>query len=411
MVDRQDIDALLISALYGELTPADEARLTAHLESHPADRSALEGLTQTRTTVRESRILTFQTDPPQSISALLLQEAARRAPRRVVAKDDNEVGWFQRFVRSFMAHPAMAAAAMIIVVVGFAGILQSRKGDHFAESTVDSRASVEERAPAAAGSSASITHDGSGADGYNALSNEQGTLEERQEKRDQGVATGAADRDSFRVDLAPETKPSAPSPKKGRPSGIEVQTPGPAPKELADAKAKQEPTKVAPKLAKPSITKQPTADDSELAYGGDSPAPPPPAQNAPGLVGGAAGPNRNAPVVATPPQNDKSVARSVTSEKEKAIEPTLLAWAKDKHARASKLATAGNCREAATVVSEIATRAPDYYNQSVAADRALKQCIQYINDAREKDAERSNKSRAQKRVDANEVSPAPSSTK
>ena len=37
MVDRQDIDALLISALYGELTPADEARLTMHLESHPAD--------------------------------------------------------------------------------------------------------------------------------------------------------------------------------------------------------------------------------------------------------------------------------------------------------------------------------------------------------------------------------------
>ena len=45
MVDRQDIDALLVGALYGELTPAEEARLTAHLESHPADRSALEDLT------------------------------------------------------------------------------------------------------------------------------------------------------------------------------------------------------------------------------------------------------------------------------------------------------------------------------------------------------------------------------
>ena len=32
MVDAQDIDALLIGALYGELTPADEARLVAHLE-------------------------------------------------------------------------------------------------------------------------------------------------------------------------------------------------------------------------------------------------------------------------------------------------------------------------------------------------------------------------------------------
>jgi len=52
MVDRQDIDALLISALYGELTPADEVLLTAHLESHPADRTALRDLTHARTVIR-----------------------------------------------------------------------------------------------------------------------------------------------------------------------------------------------------------------------------------------------------------------------------------------------------------------------------------------------------------------------
>src|SRR4051812_40922073 len=85
MVDRTDIDALLIGALYGELTPADEARLTAHLESHPADRTALDNLTRTRAAVRDSRILTFQAEPSQAISALLLQEASRRAPRRVDA--------------------------------------------------------------------------------------------------------------------------------------------------------------------------------------------------------------------------------------------------------------------------------------------------------------------------------------
>ena len=79
MDDRIDIDALLIGALYGELTPADEARLTAHLESHPADRTALADLTRTRAAVRESRILAVQLEPPQSVSALLLQEAARRA--------------------------------------------------------------------------------------------------------------------------------------------------------------------------------------------------------------------------------------------------------------------------------------------------------------------------------------------
>ena len=44
MLDRQDIDALLVGALYGELSSADEAALTAHLDSHPADRNALDDL-------------------------------------------------------------------------------------------------------------------------------------------------------------------------------------------------------------------------------------------------------------------------------------------------------------------------------------------------------------------------------
>jgi anti-sigma factor RsiW len=98
MVDRQDIDALLISALYGELTPADEARLQVHLESHPTDRTALAGLTLARNAVRESRILQVQIEPPQAISALLLQEAARRAPAK--SAPDN-----QRARRDRLSHP------------------------------------------------------------------------------------------------------------------------------------------------------------------------------------------------------------------------------------------------------------------------------------------------------------------
>ena len=140
-MDRQDIDALLIGALYGELTPADEARLTAHLESHPADKSALEGMKATRDSVRASRIFDVQADPPQAVSALLLQEAARRAPRRAPEPEARE-SWFHRFVRSFMAHPAMAAAAMLVLVVGVAGTLYMHNGDQFATKTA-------EQAPAA----------------------------------------------------------------------------------------------------------------------------------------------------------------------------------------------------------------------------------------------------------------------
>jgi hypothetical protein len=125
MVDRHDIDALLIGSLYGELSSADEARLQAHLESHPADRTALHGLERARNLVRESRILQVQLDPPQSVTALLMQEAARRAPRTPRAED----GWFQRFLRSFVAHPAMAAATMLVLVLGVAGTLYLRQGD------------------------------------------------------------------------------------------------------------------------------------------------------------------------------------------------------------------------------------------------------------------------------------------
>src|SRR5688572_1481623 len=111
MLERQEIDALLVSALYGELTPADEKRLAAHLDSHPTDRTVLADLTRAREVVRESRILEAQVDPPQSLTALLMQEAARRAPKP--AAD----GWFARFMRSFALHPAMAAAAMLVAVL------------------------------------------------------------------------------------------------------------------------------------------------------------------------------------------------------------------------------------------------------------------------------------------------------
>jgi hypothetical protein len=126
MVDRQELDALLVGALYGELTPADEARLAAHLESHPADRSALEDLKTARAAVRESRVFEDQVEPSQALSAMLLQEAHRRAPR--AASETSTEGWLSRFMRMFVAHPAMAAAATLVVVVGVASTMYLRQG-------------------------------------------------------------------------------------------------------------------------------------------------------------------------------------------------------------------------------------------------------------------------------------------
>ncbi|HEY4183256.1 MAG TPA: hypothetical protein VGM90_40815 [Kofleriaceae bacterium] len=133
IVERQDIDALLISALYGELTPSQESELTAHLASHPGDKLALEGLTATRDAIRSSRIMAVQAEPPQSITAMLIREAARRAPK---APAEGE-GWFGRFVRSFVQHPAMAAAATLVLVIGIAAVVGRNKGNEFAQETAD----------------------------------------------------------------------------------------------------------------------------------------------------------------------------------------------------------------------------------------------------------------------------------
>jgi hypothetical protein len=251
MADRIDIDALLIGALYGELTPADEARLTAHLESHPADRTALADLTRTRAAVRDSRILAFQLEPSQAISALLLREASRRAPR----PERETASWFQRFTRSFMAHPAMAAAAMIVLVASVAGTLYIRSGtDQFAESKSPASAvpvpsdrsptAVPQAAPTASGRMAEpeapspsqdvgMVAPGSavGSDTYRV-----GLEQERREAAQQKQASPAAENtkgEAVTKDVA-EPAPTARAKAGKKPASIEVRRPPPKRIELKE---------------------------------------------------------------------------------------------------------------------------------------------------------------------------------
>lgn len=143
-----DFDALLIGALYGELSAVEESRLQAHLAAHPADQQIMRELTRTREAIRESAVLAI-VEPPQAISALLLQEAARRAPKVAVEPATAESGsrW-TRFFTSFLAHPALAAAAMVVVVVGVFGTMYLRDKHQVSESLL-SAPMASEPAPAA----------------------------------------------------------------------------------------------------------------------------------------------------------------------------------------------------------------------------------------------------------------------
>jgi hypothetical protein len=79
-----------------------------------------------------------------------------------------------------------------------------------------------------------------------------------------------------------------------------------------------------------------------------------------------------------------------------------IAWAKQQHARAVQLTKSGDCKGAAQVALGVSQKAPAYYASYMASDRDLKSCKSYIDDARDREAEKSAKSRAQKRVNADE---------
>jgi hypothetical protein len=401
-MDRQDIDALLIGALYGELTPADEARLAAHLESHPADKSALEGMKATRDSVRASRIFEVQTDPPQAVSALLLQEAARRAPRRAPEPEARE-SWFHRFVRSFMAHPAMAAAAMLVLVVGVAGTLYMRHGDQFAEKTMDQApaASTERADNVAMPPPAETAAQGSSYDvglaeqpqvgGAKDAEKAEAPKLDRKVQPPKATATASSDGDNF-----------AKAPRHSKKGYVEVTTPDRMPKDLDKNDEGGE-------IAGNALYGRGAPGAGAAATNAPAPPPPPPPQV-------AQAPMDDKPVA---PSKPAAPAPSKTVAKAPAQEPTpqpqtaagpatdrgLYAWAAAQHRTAVEKAKKGDCAGAATLAVQVKTRDPDYYAQYMKGDRELKGCNAYIDDAQMRNESANSKQKATKRASDEPASP------
>ncbi|HEV7555244.1 MAG TPA: hypothetical protein VGO00_07320 [Kofleriaceae bacterium] len=385
MDDRQDIDALLISALYGELTPADEARLSQHLESHPTDRTALADLTRARLAVRESRILERQVEPPQSVSAMLLQEAARRAPRKV---DSEKRSWLQRLMMSLVAHPAMAAAATLVLVVGVAGSLYMRNGDQFADKTAANNATIAaDHEPAMQAPTAPVTKP-KGAAAEIASDDFAASGSSYQVHLDDTTTTAKAEPSRLRVATPPATHAAPPAEKNVKDGIIVGRKDSPTPRDFDADKPAPDPAAAngdvngftptaAAKLAKQQ-QEQPRVD----AQKAPTATPPPAASAGSGSVaqGQAQG-------------TDRRVADKKSDEERKADDD--LVWARAQLAQAISFKQQKNCTAAAKTIVAIQKRAPDFYNQSVANNRDLKECQAYVDLAREKDE--SQKSRANKR--------------
>ncbi len=393
MLDRQDIDALLVGALYGELSSADQERLTTHLEAHPADRNAFDDLKSAHQVIRgkvaSSRIFELQLEPPQAISAQLLQEAARRAPKLKPDEVARE-GWFSRFVHSFIAHPAMAAAATLVLVVGVAGSIYLKTGDKgIARPTV-----AQESAPAPAAQnqpddrSRANSETFGGAAAGSAADGVPVALAERDEQ-----APGATGRAAAVTTPTPEPAhvAKAPAPRHAIVTSGNVDKLQPQDfddsrvlKDLGESNEKQEQRsekkKGAPQLDGDATIAAAPSSHAGPGGGGES-------SNA--RAGAANGALAAAPPPPPPPPVQQS-AKAATASKADDAKPldSNFAWAKDQHARVVALVKAGKCQDAAPLVSAIRGRDPDYYNSFVASDRALKPCMQYIQAAADREAEK-----------------------
>jgi hypothetical protein len=405
-LERQDIDALLVGALYGELSSAEQAQLTAHLESHPADRSALDDLKAVREQFTTSRIFDVQLDPPQSVSALLLQEAARRAPKQVLSPDKKE-SWFDRFVRSFIAHPAMAAAATLVLVVGVAGTIYL-KGDGDAQPRVaqqeeagqsktgavapgpsqpafgsasmsqDTTVAALDQGRAGATDDVADPHAGPAAAGdFKKDSVAVGLAEDKLEKaggakqqvlRDRAEANSLGYADDAKREVAKHAAAPAKAPK-GR--YIEVPKESPQPKDLDDEQQERSGKDVVAKNDRKEVSRGATTG----APGGGAVSAAP-ATTAP--VGNA---NLPAATVAQAPTAPPPPPAEPAPQKTVAKPDSNLAWAKDQHARIIALVKDGKCSAAVPLAATLKTRAPDYYATNVATDRSLKSCMQYVNDS------------------------------
>jgi hypothetical protein len=413
MGDRQDIDALLIGALYGELDADDQARLDAHLTAHPGDRAAMDELARTRAHVREGLARLPEAEPAPAISTLLLREAARRAPRRAPARDSGGgvLGWLAGLFRPVAAHPALAGALTLAVVAGTAGILHERGkvgSQPSAVATIDETTaapaepadgdSPRAEAPAPVADPGArpteayqvglLDSEGSGsassAGAYRLRQDVAGgrgaTLTLDGKAADTGGKAVGVPAGHHRVAVAgahgtgsTQKAPARPA-KKGalhNAGYVEVQTREPQLKSLDDDRAPRSRDLAKNEVAKP-------APRVSAGMAGDAvaaPAPPPP------------------PAQGQAPAYDKNK------------DATLDEWAKVQHARLVGLVRDGKCVEAGKLGNEIAQRAPEYYAAHVEHDRAVRQCKQYIDQEKRKSATERSKSRARNAPEADMAAP------
>jgi hypothetical protein len=122
----------LLDLLYGELPPDEERAVRARVAGDPALSAELAELERVRQLVHALP----EAEPPGRLSAQLLSQAAQLAPRGEPAAERAGGGLWARLRSWFepvIAHPALSAAASLLLLAGVAGVLIARGGDDMAD--------------------------------------------------------------------------------------------------------------------------------------------------------------------------------------------------------------------------------------------------------------------------------------
>lgn len=350
MATRLDIDALLIGALYGELDGDDRARLDAHLATHPADRAALDELRATRAFLTEhgARDYLGAAEPPAAVSALVMREAARRAPAPRKAAG-GVFGFLTGLLRPVAAHPALSMAAVAVIAIGVGSMMSKDGRVQVAQPSAPAVNAAAPVAPTPVPEAVAPAPDLPPTEGVAVTLDEGGA--------DRPAEGDGAARD--RADNLEKRKSGAVTRSKPSPS---AKAP---PREQAFLSVDKK--DLGGDVALRDLDER---EESEAPVAGAARSGP---TGKVSVAPAAAAP----PPVATPAPDDAvaGLPRPTTTD-------AIASWARDQHARMVRLVNDGRCTEAGQIGAEIARKAPDYYQAAVANDRALRSCKAYVDRAR-----------------------------
>jgi negative regulator of sigma E activity len=367
MLDCNKIDELMMDWLYKELDESSSTRVAEHV--HGCSRCAAEASALRRT--REAFRDLSPVEPPVAVSAILLHEAARRAPAPATSE---EVGFWARvrsWFRPIMFHPAAAAVATLVLVAGIAGTLYVRHGDEMTDTeNLPERpmAAAEDPAPAesidlpvvpeaatAAPTDGDLdrTADVLGEDMQAELSRE--VAEQRLEKR----ADDAAKRFSVEKE-APAVK-SRKKAAKAKP--LEAQGP------IANAVSGADPL-IDGKLGSSSTGGLVGGGGKGATRGRAEPAPAPTTSS-------------DAKLDFADPGAGESGYRVY---KDKPISPKDQAWFRQQESKLSQAVKSKRCYDAAKIANDMLDRNADYYTKRVDGSKAVQPCSMAVRDERSRRA-------------------------